>query len=325
MTKPNPLRVAIVGASGIGKNHAGWFHKHGCEICGFVGTNEQSINTTSEVLAARLGYQPEGYTDLKLLLNEQQPNIVCIASPPVNHFEHVHACMDAGVKILCEKPLVYNPQLASHVIVEQAQQLAGEATQRGVLLGTQMQYATIAGQLCALAGIPAEEVQTYTMEMETKNAKTVRSHETIWIELAPHPLSVLQKIGGASDIDTDSIRCEVATLETTAKFRLQRLDGNTIESKITTRCNPEASTPRRRFVINGVAIDVAGRKNESNEFVTYVSCGDEEFELPDLVDTLIGNFLAATRGEEKLLVTGEDGARNVEWMLQILDHSTRVQ
>ena len=31
-----PLKVAVIGASGIGKNHARWFHRHGCDVAAFV-------------------------------------------------------------------------------------------------------------------------------------------------------------------------------------------------------------------------------------------------------------------------------------------------
>ena len=46
--------------------------------------------------------------------------------------------------------------------------------------------------------------------------------------------------------------------------------------------------------------------------------------LPDLVDTLIGDFLRACRGEGALPVTGAEGAQNVAWQLKIAEKARHV-
>ena len=314
-----PLRVAILGASGIGKNHAGWFQKNGTEVCAFSGTSPESVAHTGEVLRQRLGYVPAGYFDVSQLLQSEKPDAVCIATPPELHFEHVQTCLNHNVPVLCEKPLVYDGALPGEVLIRQADALVQLAREKSLLLGTQMQYCLIAGKLCELSGVIAEDITSFKMEMETKNLKPGRSHETVWIELAPHPLSMLQKIAGVSELQLGSIRCDIGAMETIASFQVQRLEGSTIDAKIIVRCNPEASTPVRRFTLNGVAIDYSGRKNASGDFLTYLASRNETFEMPDLVDMLIANFIAACNGEEKLAVTGADGAQNVAWLVQIME------
>lgn len=319
------LRVAIIGASGIGKNHAAWFAKNGCEVVAFAGSSASTVEATQEVLLSRLDYKPRGYSDLSRLLKHEKLDAVCIATPPHLHFEQVQQCLQSGVHALCEKPLVYDPQLAPKVLVGQANRLVKEAEAAKVLLGTQMQYPFIAGKLCEMARIAPEGLETFTMEMETKNLKPGRSHETVWIELAPHPLSVLQHLTARSaHLVEDSIRCTIGELATEATFALKRKDGSELRVHLITRCNPSAAVPLRRFTLNGKSIDYAGRKNESGEFLTYLSTETETVELPDLVDLLIGNFVAACRQEEPLRVTGADGAKNVGWMLEILERGDRV-
>jgi hypothetical protein len=44
--------VAVIGASGIGKNHARWFHQHSCEVGAFMGSSPASIERTQELLRA---------------------------------------------------------------------------------------------------------------------------------------------------------------------------------------------------------------------------------------------------------------------------------
>jgi len=323
-TTASPLRVAIIGASGIGKNHAAWFQKNGAEICAFAGTSVQSLQATSELLRAKLGYAPRGYTELSQLLESEKPDAVCIASPPHLHFQHASICIENGVHTLCEKPLVYDAGQTSSALISQAQQLCELAAARKVLLATQMQYYFLADAICELANVSPSEIETFEMEMETKNFKPGRSHETIWIELAPHPLSVLQKLFPLAKMENDSIQCRVEEQETIAQFQLQREDETKIHARITTRCNPDASIPLRRFTLNGITVDCAGRKNANGDFLTFLSTLNQEIEMPDLVDSLIGNFLAACKNEAQLVVTGADGALNVEWLLKILERGKRI-
>jgi predicted dehydrogenase len=319
-----PLRVAMIGASGIGKNHAAWFAKNGAQIVAFAGSSPASLETTAAILQDKLGYTPPGYTDINELLQTEAPDAVCIATPPHLHFEQAKLCLQNKVHTLCEKPLVYDGDLAGEVLVTQGQQLVEAAAQAGVLLGTQMQYPFIAEQLCAMAEVLPEEIESFTMEMETKNLKPGRSHETIWIELAPHPLSVLQRIASGGTLDESSIRCQIAEQETVGDFTIRRTDGSTIEARLIARCNPNTTSPLRRFTINGHAIDYSGRKNENGDFLTYLTDANTEVELPDLVDLLIGNFTAACGGGQNLFVTGADGVKNVEWMVKILEAGQRI-
>lgn len=318
------LRVAILGASGIGKNHAAWFAKNGCDVVAFAGSASEKVEATREVLQARLGYAPGGYTDISQLLQSESPDAVCISTPPRLHFEHAQMCLQAGVHTLCEKPLVHDPRLTSEVLQKQAQELCDAADARDVLLGTQMQYAFAAAKICEMAQVSPDEIETFVMEMETKNLKPGRSHETIWVELAPHPLSVLQRVAPGAQLVESSIECKIGDQETDAEFSVQRANGSPIRARLTVRCNPETSSPLRRFTLNGSAVDCAGRKNQNGDFLTYISDGETEIEMPDLVDILIANFAAACKGQEPLFVTGKDGAQNIEWMLKILEHGTRV-
>jgi predicted dehydrogenase len=322
--KNTKLRVAILGASGIGKNHAAWFVKNHCEVVAFAGSAPEKVNATRDVLQSRLGYAPHGYTDVSQLLQSEKLDAVCISTPPALHFEQAQLCLQNGVHTLCEKPLVYDPQLPSEVLIAQAWDLVDLAEARETLLGTQMQYAFAATKMCEMAQVSPNEIETFDMEMETKNLKPGRSHETIWIELAPHPLSVLQRVAPGAQLDESSIKCKIGDQETDAHFRVQRENGAPIEARLTVRCNPETTSPLRRFTLNGRAVDCSGRKNASGDFLTYISDGETEIEMPDLVDLLIGNFVAACKENEPLMVTGQDGAQNVAWMLKILERGNRI-
>ena len=309
------FRTAVLGASGIGKNHAHWLHKHGCEIVAFLGSSPSSIAQTTENLRADFGFEGRGFHDLGELLQATQPEIVCVSSPPELHFAHVSQCLQAGAHVLCEKPFVFAASADERH--RQSEQLLQLAQAQGVVLGTQMQYAV---------GVPlmlefcehAKKVRHFSMEMETKNIKHNREGAQIWIDLSPHPLSILQVLAGPNDrIAPASIRCEVEKFQTRANFTLEN---SGIAAEIVVRFDPEANPPLRRVRFDECIVDLGGRKNASGEFCAVLSSPEgREIVAPDFVDSLVANFLAAARGEAKLEVDGAMGAQNVAWQWQILN------
>jgi predicted dehydrogenase len=322
-----PLRVAIIGASGIGKNHAGWFQGHGCEACAFLGSSAESVARTQELLQQLIGFEGCGYSDLGELLRAESPDIVCVSTPPPLHYDQVMQSLAGGAHVLCEKPLVYDVSLPNAELIEQARTLVREASERNLLLGTQMQYGVAVDRVLELANVAPHEVRQFSMEMETKNLRHGRDYEKIWIDLSPHPLSVLQEMAPAVELDESSVDCRVGKFETTAQFQVQLPDEpnrEPVAAGVTVRFNPDNPTPLRRFTINGRHVDYAGRKNAAGDFRTYLSADGKTLELPDFVDLLVGNFIAACQGKEELAVTGAHGAQNVAWQLKILEQGRRV-
>ena len=315
----NKLKVAVIGASGIGKNHARWFHQHGCDVVAFVGSTPESVARTQQILEEGFGFAGRGYTSLEALLSEAKPDIICISSPPPAHFAQVLASLQSGAHVLCEKPLVYDPKLSSQELIAQANELVEEAKARGLVFGTQMQYGPATSHLLKAAGVEAREVRDYEMLMETKNIKDKRTFEQIWIDLSPHPLSVLQKL--APHAEPQDIEVTISERESKASFSVQGPQGP-IRVKVLVRFDPQASPPQRYFAFNGQRVDYAGRKNARGEFVTFLTSPDgQETELPDLVDLLIGDFVRACKGEGAVPVSGAEGAQNVAWQLKIQDEA----
>ncbi|MBV9469109.1 MAG: Gfo/Idh/MocA family oxidoreductase, partial [Abitibacteriaceae bacterium] len=271
-------------------------------------------------------------SDVAAMLKTEQPDIVCISCPPPLHFDYAMQSLQAGAHLLCEKPLVYDASKSTPELIEQANTLVATAATRGVVFGTQMQYATTLDTLLELSGhaVGASNIREFTMEMETKNLRPGREYEAIWIDMSPHPLSVLQKIAPDAIINPDSIECTLRPHETATRFELVAAadasppQETPLKAHITVRYNPDRAVPLRQFVIDGQTIDYVGRNNAEGEFCSYLTAVDgRSIELPDFVDTLIGNFVQACQGQAPLTVTGADGAQNVAWQLQILGAAQR--
>ncbi|HEX8833350.1 MAG TPA: Gfo/Idh/MocA family oxidoreductase, partial [Abditibacteriaceae bacterium] len=161
------LKVAILGASGIGKNHARWFHGHGCEVAAFLGSSPASIEKTGDTLRAGFPFDGRGYTELDELLKTEKPDIVCVSNPPHLHYNQVMQCIDNGVHVLCEKPLVGYDEKPAQDIIDEANTLVERARQKGVLLGAQTQYATATDTILEMAKVQpkTEAVTQWSMEM----------------------------------------------------------------------------------------------------------------------------------------------------------------
>jgi predicted dehydrogenase len=100
---PNqPLRAGIIGL-GVGKAHAkGYAGNHGAQLVALCDTDELRLNE----LGAQYGVPPEGrFTDYKKMLSEARLDLVSVCLPNFLHADATIAALDAGVHVLCEKPM----------------------------------------------------------------------------------------------------------------------------------------------------------------------------------------------------------------------------
>lgn len=104
-----PLRVAIIGAGQVAdKVHASYYATRSdlkmVAVC-------DSRLQQAQAFAEKYG-MTGGYDDVRLMLEETQPDIVSVCSPNRFHFEHVIAALEAGCHVMCEKPPAMTPQQA---------------------------------------------------------------------------------------------------------------------------------------------------------------------------------------------------------------------
>ncbi len=319
------LKVAVLGASGIGKNHARWFHRHGCQVVGFLGTSPDSTTQTETDLSADFDFQGNPYTDLEVLLQTETPDIVCVATPPPLHFSHVLQSLEAGAHVLCEKPLVYAPTRKFRENRDGAKELVKVAARRKLNLGTQLQYGGATPILCKLAGLTPSDVGDFAMELETTNPNSPRDPRELWIDLGPHPISVAQMLAGTgSQLAEETIVFEPfqddEKTEVLARFGINCADGRLLMVRAVVRAlrGENLRKPRRRFSFNGHAVTYAPLQSVKNGFqAQFVAPDGYASVYPDPVDYLIGNFVAACRNGEAPMISGDFGRENLEWMLKV--------
>ncbi|MCL1906944.1 MAG: Gfo/Idh/MocA family oxidoreductase [Propionibacteriaceae bacterium] len=122
----NPLRVVIAGAGMIGEVHRRAALLAGAEIIGVV---ERDIEYATQV-AERWGI-PGAYDSVAQGL-EAQPDVLHICTPNSTHGPSIRAALDAGVHIVCEKPLCLDSK--------EADEFVAISKQKGLVTGVPYAY-----------------------------------------------------------------------------------------------------------------------------------------------------------------------------------------
>jgi hypothetical protein len=108
----------------------------GAEIPGFVVTSSESRDAVARAWAADLGIHPRGHLELESLLRSERLDALAILSPAETHERILSAALEAGLHVLCEKPLVWGRPGLGRI----AQRIAAGFEARGLLLWENCQW-----------------------------------------------------------------------------------------------------------------------------------------------------------------------------------------
>lgn len=242
------LPVAVIGAGRIGRQHAKWYHAAGCRVVGFLGSSEESVGRTQAALQEMLGVAIPGYTDFERLVSETRPVAVSVCSPHALHCQHVLQAVDAGVAVLCEKPLAWDEGKSHAEILLDARRMVAAAEKKQVLLALNAQY--VAGlpaymEWYAQMRGPLDRPRRYEAVMQSRGRGGGAEYEDIWIDLGSHPLSLIVKWSPSVHIEPGSIHCVLRRKEVVADFRCVAANGNLCECSIRLGNVPEGKLERR--------------------------------------------------------------------------------
>jgi predicted dehydrogenase len=116
-----PLRVGIAGAGGVARYHANNFRDAGGVTLAAVADVDRGA---AEAFAAQYDI-PQVYTDAEQMIAEADLQAISICTPDSSHHPIALAALEAGLPVLCEKPLAMN--------VAQAREMVAAAARAGVL------------------------------------------------------------------------------------------------------------------------------------------------------------------------------------------------
>src|SRR5205809_2128678 len=125
------LRVAVIGMRGIGTTHATCYA--GDSLAELVACCDV-VKERADSTAQRFGARP--YYSVQELLAREKLDAVSVATGGFenggDHYAPVMECLNAGLHVLCEKPLSNN--------IEQAREMARTAREKGLYLGVNLNH-----------------------------------------------------------------------------------------------------------------------------------------------------------------------------------------
>ena len=320
------MRVAIIGASGIGRHHGKWFALEGCDVVAFAGQTAESVKAAEKALRDLFSFSGRGYVDVEEMLAREQPDAVSVCSPHQFHRAHSVAALHAGAHVLCEKPLFWDAALSPEKMLSQARDMIDEAERAGRVLAVNTQY---------VAAIPTYEeiyrenwgdprpIERLYFEMESKGGRGgPNEYDEIWIDLASHPLSLLVKWLPGAEIVPKSVDCAIERHRVVADFLVRRQNGDRARAEIVLR-NVFEGTPARRMGLNGHVMDIGAGADAKGIYRTYLHWDQQQRECEDFVHTSIKRFIGAAQSSGEPLAGAREAYENLRLHLSLLQQAKR--
>ena len=112
------VRTCLVGAGLMARAHLGVMLENGAEVRAICEPSEAAYKETCEKLTELGAAIPPNEPDLKKLLDQygDELDAAFIITPHAFHFDQATLCMEAGLDVLLEKPMVVNAQEAKSLI-----------------------------------------------------------------------------------------------------------------------------------------------------------------------------------------------------------------
>lgn len=323
----SPLRVAVIGASGIGQHHARWHCISGCEIVAFVGSSEATCKRTKVRLEEDFGFNGRFYWDVQKMLQLECPDIVDVSSPYYLHHEHAIAALEAGAHVICEKPLCWDENKDLDWILKEGKSIVVTAKKAGLMLGVSAQYPAVIPvyrEFYEQILGPLEKVEKIAVEMEVKGRKGRKSYQEIWIDMATHPLSLMIGFLPRSRIDYETLTCVISERENRASFHCISQD-NRCAVDIVMRDISDGN-PVRRFAVNGFEVEWNGYSDVQGIYRAMLQHGEKKVRCKDFLHMFIEEFVAAVKGKGgNILVSGKDGLLNLTHQVNILNRAEIIR
>jgi predicted dehydrogenase len=309
-------RVAVAGVRGIGKHHAKWWALEGANVCAVAGTSVESADLAREELNKLFPFTGRTFASYEEMLESEQPDIVDICTPPERHADHIRRALEAGCNVLCEKPFVYDPALPHETLLDTARELIALAESKGLLLGVCTQYAVGARMFWDIwdehgQGNP---ITHYHGHLESPAKGRAPNPKRVWVDLAPHPISVMLRMMPAGQPDWASLKTEFRGYEASATLMWEPKSGAPVECNIVTRNALAPPLNVRHFKVNGYPFVIEGHNDALGVYCARIETPDGAVIEPDMMRLVIRDSLA-----EKPTVQGREIVDNLEIMLRVLN------
>ncbi len=322
---PDGLKVAVIGASGIGQHHARWHHLSGAQVVAFAGTSEESCARTRSQLQAYFGFDGRAYTDVAQMLATEQPDVVDVSSPFNLHREHAIMALESGCHVVCEKPLCWDVDRDLDDILADGRAVVHSAEQAGKSLVMSAQYPagiSVYRDFYTRVRGTWDAIGSLEMEMEVKGRGGPKAREDIWIDVASHPLSLVLGFLPGGEVDWATVSCTIGERENCAGFEVVTPDGR-CDVRFVLR-DIDEGIPVRQFGVNGFLVNWEGFADDEGIYRARLVHEDEAVICRDFMHILIDEFGKHVRGEDgRVVVSSADALKNLQYQIALLKQADR--
>lgn len=311
------LRVAIAGAGGIGRHHAKWHAQAGSEVVAVLGRQPERLAATAQQLRDLFGFDGRTYTNMAELLRLEQPDVVDVCVLNEAHYSLTQEALAAGCHVLCEKPLVWAATPGE--ALTKARALQRQAETSGRLLGMCSQYAACLAQYGHVhPDTDPASSSTFEAEMETLSRGQPRDATAIWIDMGPHPLSLILAVWPQAVLQPGSLTVQFGQRSAEAEFTILS-DTHQCRCRVVVR-DCDAGPLTRRFAFDGSVVDLAGRADDTGAYRSVMTHGGVDHLGEDFMFLLIDQFTRVVAGSAvSPLVPAPVAVRNLELQATILE------
>lgn len=111
---PTRHRVGLIGTGYIGRRNGAAIQKHDAtQVAAICDPSDQARDAATDTLNVP---SEAKYSAVEQMLAGVELDAVVISSPPASHTEHIAAAAEAGIDILCEKPLCTTVSDAKRIV-----------------------------------------------------------------------------------------------------------------------------------------------------------------------------------------------------------------
>lgn len=277
-----PMKVAIIGAgrkrNGIGEFIAKYLHANGATVSCVLGSTTESAQTAAAHLG-RYGIRAKAYTDFSEMIRDAGPDAVAIASPIPTHEAYIERCIQAGVHVFCEKPLL-SPEIPDPAAAIES--LFRQAHQRGVVIAMNAQWPFCLPAYEDLCGkIDPSQVERFAIRLSPMSSGREMIPDSV-----PHALSLLHCVAGAGRIRDLSFEGGDDFLRITFSYLTRSATCRACVDLVRESAQPRTFS----FGFNG---RVAQRLIDPGTYTIHLTCLGKTLKIADPLELSVRDFLAA--------------------------------
>lgn len=306
------LRCALIGAGRIAQTYA-----QALAVCdelrtvAVVDTNAEAASKLAGTLGCRAYQSPEA-----LIAIRPDVEAVVLCTPPVTHKALATLCMAQGWHVLCEKPFCLD--------VASARAMIRSAGRQGVVLTMASKFRYVADVIQARAIIQSgllgevvlfENVFASRVDMSRRwNADPLVSGGGVLMDNGTHSVDLMRYfLGPLADVQAvEGKRVQQLPVEDTIRIYVRSAGGVLGSIDLSWSLNKEQDAYLTLHGSAGTLVvgwkESKYRLHDAPEWTVF----GKGYDKVQAFRSQLTNFARAVRGQEQLLITGEDALASVE-------------